>query len=132
MPLEGFQFNDTIVGCTEAQDTRNDSYNPFQVSELPRDPRHESGDRRDPFVFQARQRQLAGLPMVVQVRRGDPNSSSLHDTSSTGEVVNLFVPPAFHVTFGMRMKMGKVAASARIPPPPAPACGRATNSSRSS
>jgi membrane-associated protease RseP (regulator of RpoE activity) len=110
VPLEGFQFNDTIIGCTDAQDTKKGSYNPFRVSELPSDPRHPEGDHRDPFIFLYRLRQLAGLPMVVQVRRGDANSSSLRDLSTTGPTVNLYVPPAFHVTFGMRMKMGKVAA----------------------
>jgi membrane-associated protease RseP (regulator of RpoE activity) len=107
--LEGFQFNDTIIGCTEAQDVRSGAYNPFRVTELPRDPRHDSGDQRDPFVFHNRLRQLAGLPMVVQVRRGDPNNSSMREQSESGSIVNLFVPPAYHFTFGMRMKMGKVA-----------------------
>ncbi len=110
VPQEGFQFNDTIVGCTESQDTRKGSYNPYLVAELPSDPRHPADDHRDPFVFQDRLRRLAGLPMVVQVRRGDPDSTSPRNLSSNGPVVNLFVPPAFHVTFGMRMKMGKVAA----------------------
>ncbi|MHB1425734.1 MAG: site-2 protease family protein [Gemmataceae bacterium] len=110
-PLEGFQWNDAILGCTEIQDVGKDSsYNPFRISELPLDARHESGDRRDPFVFHNRLRQLAGLPIVVQVRRGDPNGLSLNEPAADGAVVNLFVPPAYHFTFGMRMKMGKVAA----------------------
>jgi membrane-associated protease RseP (regulator of RpoE activity) len=109
VPLEGFRFNDTIIGCTKPQQERGDSCNPFLVEALPHDPRHEGGDHRDPFAFRNRQRLLAGLPMVVQVRRGDPNNTSLRDEPASGEVVNLFVPPAFHVTFGMRMKMGKVA-----------------------
>jgi len=109
VPLEGFQFNDTIVGCTKEPKDHGDRYDPFMVSELPRDPRHANGDRRDPFVFHNRLRQLAGLPMVIQVRRGDPSSTSLRNLAVSEEVVNLFVPPAFHVTFGLRMKMGKVA-----------------------
>ena len=32
------------------------------------------------------------------------------EQTADGPVVNLFVPPAYHFTFGMRMKMGKVAA----------------------
>lgn len=111
VPLEGFQWNDTIIGCTEVQ--ARDSYNPFRVRELPRDPRHSSGDQRDPFVFHKRLQQLLDLPIVVQVRRGDPNNTALQEPSSPGagggEIVNLFVPPAYHFTFGMRMKMGKVA-----------------------
>ena len=108
VPLDGFQWNDVIIGCTDVQDPR--SYHPFRVKELPRDPRHKSGDQRDPFVFHARLRQLIDLPIVVQVRRGDPSNSSLHETPANGEIINLFVPPAYHFTFGMRMKMGKVAA----------------------
>jgi membrane-associated protease RseP (regulator of RpoE activity) len=115
VPLEGFQWNDTILGCTEAQDAG--SYNPFRVRELPRDPRHDrrdagptsSGDQRDPFVFHNRLRQLRGIPIVVQVRRGDPNITSLREPLGDGPIVNLFVPPAYFHTFGMRMKMGKVA-----------------------
>jgi membrane-associated protease RseP (regulator of RpoE activity) len=107
--LEGFQFNDTILGCTKPQDDRRSVYNPFLVEDLPHDPRHPADDHRDPFAFHDRERRLAGLPMVVQVRRGDPNNTSLRDEPATGEVVNLWVPPAFHVTLGARMKMGKVA-----------------------
>ena len=109
VPLEGFQFNDTILGCTTPQQERGNGYNPFLVEALPPDPRHEGGDHRDPFAFRNRERLLAGLPMVVQVRRGDPNNTSLRDEPVSGDIVNLYVPPAFHVTFGMRMKMGKVA-----------------------
>jgi RIP metalloprotease RseP len=122
VPLEGFQWNDTIVGCTEVQDAA--SYNPFRVSELPRDPRHPQrdaaatgpqdtvltgGDKRDPFVFHKRLRQLIDKPIVIRVRRGDPNNTSLREPPVDGPPVNLFVPPAYHFTFGMRMKMGKVA-----------------------
>jgi membrane-associated protease RseP (regulator of RpoE activity) len=102
VPVEGFQFDDTIVGCTRAQDPRSKSYNPFLVSELPRDPRHKEGDRRDPFIFHARLKELAGVPMVVEVLRKEATAGS--------ERVNLFVPSAYHLSFGMRMKMGKVAA----------------------
>jgi membrane-associated protease RseP (regulator of RpoE activity) len=106
--LEGFQWNDTIVGCTDMQTMFKDTYNPFLVSELPHDPRHPD-DQRDPFIFHNRLRQLAGMPIVIQVRRGDPNNTSLRQNPSTGPIVSLFVPPAYHFTFGMRMKMGKVA-----------------------
>jgi regulator of sigma E protease len=108
VPLEGFQWSDAIIGCTEVQDSR--SYNPFRVRELPRDPRHKSDDQCDPFVFHKRLRQLAGKPMVIQVRRGDPDNTAYREDTANGPVVNLFVPPAYHFTFGMRMKMGKVAA----------------------
>jgi RIP metalloprotease RseP len=109
VPLEGFQFNDAIVGCTKSQDNLGAGYDPLLLDELPRDPRHEKDDRRDPFVFEARLRELAGLPMVIQVRRGDPNDTALRAKPADGPTVNLFVPPAFHATFGMRMKIGQVA-----------------------
>jgi len=115
--VEGFQWNDAIIGCTEVQHAG--SYNPFRVSDLPRDPRHQqdadttdqpTDDRRDPFVFHKHLGRLAGLPIVIQVRRGDPNNTSMRENTASGPPVNLFVPPAYHYTFGMRMKMGKVAA----------------------
>jgi regulator of sigma E protease len=109
VPLEGFHFNDTIVGCTQIQDDPHEKYDPFRVRELPLDPRHPGSDRRDPFAFYDHLRRLAGLPMVVQVRRGDPDSEDLRAEASGGPIVNVFVPPAYHVTFGLRMKMGKVA-----------------------
>jgi membrane-associated protease RseP (regulator of RpoE activity) len=107
VPQEGFQWNDTIIGCTEVQEAG--SYNPFRIRELPRDPRHKDGDQRDPFVFHNRLHKLKAVPVVVQVRRGDPNNTSLRELQAHGPIVNLFVPPAYHYTFGMRMKMGKVA-----------------------
>ena len=111
MPLEGFQFNDTIVGCTDAQDTRNGSYNPFRVSELPRDPRTPRA-ATDAIrssstiacgnwpVCRWSSRCAAAIPIIPQSREA---------RALPGPVVNLFVPPAYHFTFGMRMKMGKVA-----------------------
>jgi regulator of sigma E protease len=109
VPLEGFQWDDAIVGTTEVpKDVREDAYNPFKVSELPPDPRHAGGDQRDPFVFRNRLRQLVGKPIIIQVRRGDPQSPS-PEHYPAGPTVNLFVPPAYHFTFGLRMKMGQVA-----------------------
>jgi membrane-associated protease RseP (regulator of RpoE activity) len=99
LPPEGFEWEDRIVGCTRFP--QEGKYNPFQVDSLPPDPRHGGDDHRDPFVFHERLVQLAGQPLVVQVRR--------KGASADAPPVNLFVPPAFHRTFGMRMKMGKVA-----------------------
>jgi regulator of sigma E protease len=102
VPLEGFTFADVIVGATKPQDTAAGVYNPFEVSELPQDPWHPNERRPDPFAFHDRLRQFVGLPMVVQVRRdGAPASDP---------PIDLFVPPAYHWTFGMRMKMGEVSA----------------------
>ena len=51
-------------------------------------------------------KRLAGKPMVMQVLRvaKGPNDAT------TSSRVNVLVPPAFHVTLGMRMKMGEVSA----------------------
>lgn len=98
-PADGFQFGDAIVGTTDP--TTPDQ--PFNVAPLPLDPSQEA--RRgiaDPFVFRKRLADLAGKPMVIQVRR--------EHASPRAQPVNLLVPPAFHVGFGMTMKMGKVAA----------------------
>src|SRR5205823_2664206 len=78
-------------------------YNPLLVVELRKDPRVEPGPRaedgpyRDPFIFRKRMRALAGKPVVIQVKR------------ASDEVVNILVPPAYHVRFGARMEMGEVA-----------------------
>jgi membrane-associated protease RseP (regulator of RpoE activity) len=102
VPLEGFSWGDRIVGTSRVPDGPGAAYDPFVVQELPRDPRHRHEERYDPFEFHRRLQQLAGRPMVIQVRRdGAPAGSA---------PVDLFVPPAYHYTFGMRMKMGEIAA----------------------
>ena len=50
---------------------------------------------------------LAGKPVVVQVLRV-MKAAERRDDVNAG--VNVLVPPAFHATLGMRMKMGEVAA----------------------
>jgi membrane-associated protease RseP (regulator of RpoE activity) len=101
VPLEGFAWGDSIVGTSKPPEV-GASYDPLVVEELPRDPRHSHEDRRDPFAYHRRLQQLVGLPMIIQVRReGAPAGSP---------PVDLFVPPAYHWTLGMRMKMGEIAA----------------------
>jgi regulator of sigma E protease len=96
VPAQGFDFGDAIIGTTDPS-TPDEPYN---VTALPldpnQDPRKAAGD---PFVFYQRLSQLAGKPMVIQVWREGGSAP-----------VNVLVPPAFHRTLGMRMKMGKVAA----------------------
>jgi regulator of sigma E protease len=96
VPASGFAFGDSIVGTTDP-DTPDE---PFRVKELPVDPNH-TDEAHDPFEFRRRLVLLAGKPMVVQVRR--------HGASDTSGPVSILVPPAFHVTFGVRMKMGEIA-----------------------
>lgn len=92
----GFQFGDVILATTNPATPGE----PFNLLALPADP---NGDSRrnlpDPFVFRTRMTELAGKPIVLQVR-----------PEEGGEPVNLLVPPAYHRRIGVRMKMGKVAA----------------------
>jgi regulator of sigma E protease len=100
VPQTGFLYGDKIVGMTRRQDIRQ-GYDPFQVDLLPEDPRNPGGGYADPFEYLHRMQQFIGLPVIVRVQRED---------APAGETVDLFVPPAYHYTFGTRMKMGVVAA----------------------
>jgi regulator of sigma E protease len=93
VPLVGFDFGDRIIGTTDPG--RPDE--PFRVKALPLDPNDEHKKKRDFFEYRRRLRLFAGKPMVIQVLR-----------YKADDPVNLLVPPAFHRTLGMRMKMGKV------------------------
>src|SRR5262249_13679821 len=59
----------------------------------------EEGLYRDPYEFRRRMRLLAGKPAVIQVLRQNGDGP-----------VNLLVPPAYTLTFGLRMQTGGVAA----------------------
>ncbi len=109
VPVEGFAWGDRIVGTSKppapgdaAPGRGGAPYDPFVIEELPRDPRHPREERYDPFAFHDRLVRLVGRPMVIRVRR--------EGESAGAPPVDLFVPPAYHYTFGMRMKMGAVAA----------------------
>jgi RIP metalloprotease RseP len=99
----GFDFGDRIVGTTDP-DQPKDSYDPFQIKLLPLDPHR--GDNKsgmaDAFEYRQRMTRLAGKPVVIQVRR--------ENAGPDDEPVSLLVPPAFQLTFGVRMTMGKIAA----------------------
>jgi regulator of sigma E protease len=97
----GFEFGDSVEGTTDPA-TPDDPYN---IAPLPPDPSQPSRPTfRNAFALRDRMRQLAGKPMVFQVRRQPAKEGQ------TAEVVHVLVPPAYHWTFGMRMEMGKVAA----------------------
>jgi regulator of sigma E protease len=94
----GFDYGDSIVGTT-------DPANPdqtFKIKPLPPSPsRTDKNDDCDLYEFRKRLRELAGKPIVVQVLRdADPDKTP----------VNILVPPAFHHTFGVFMKIGEVSA----------------------
>ncbi len=93
VPTEGFTYEDEIVGMTNA-DQSGLRYEPFDVTHL----RYDSArNRADFFDFSRRMQKLAGKVVVVLVNRN-------------GSEVPLLVPPAFHYTLPVRMKMGPIAA----------------------
>ncbi len=96
---EGFEFEDAVYATTDPQTPDE----PFKIKPLdPAPPQlvgHTANEDRCPFDFQRRMKVLAGMPVVLQVKRG-PDS----------KLINILVPPAYHMTVPLRMKMGKVAA----------------------
>lgn len=107
---EGFAYWDLIIGMTRDQAVGG-SYNPLDVDELPRDPRNPESGYRDPFEYYRRLDKFAGMPVVIRVRRDLRPNADLDDPRAPedGPTADLFVPAAFHWTFGMRMKMEQVA-----------------------
>ena len=92
VPVGGFEWEDNIIGSTVS------GVSIFAVKPLPDDPSNQEMKTADPLEFRRRMQALAGEPVFVEVRRKD------------GATVRLLVPAAFHVDFGIRMKMGGVAA----------------------
>jgi regulator of sigma E protease len=95
-----FESGDQILGTTDP-----DQSEPFQsdrVKLLPPDPRRTDLQQPDYFEFRRRLKRLAGKAIVLQVRRkhADPRATP----------VAIHVPPAYHYTFGLRMRMGQVVA----------------------
>jgi regulator of sigma E protease len=85
-----FAAGDEIIAASDpAQDGR--------VTELPPDPANPK--HRDYFTLYDRMCRLAGQPMTFQVKR-----------QTSGELVTIQVPPAYHYTLGARMRMGKITA----------------------
>jgi membrane-associated protease RseP (regulator of RpoE activity) len=99
VPAQGFEFEDAIYATTDPQTPDE----PFQLKPLDPAPPQLVGETanedRCPFDLQRRMQALAAKPLVLQVKRG-PDFKK----------VNILVPPAYHMTLPLRMKMGKVAA----------------------
>jgi regulator of sigma E protease len=109
VPAEGFAFNDLIVGTTDPASADPFEVKPLDLDPFP-DPSAAKATAKDPedaarnyFEYQERLKKLAGRPMLVQVRRKSDEGKSEKD-------VTLLVGPAYHYSFGMRMKFGKVSA----------------------
>jgi regulator of sigma E protease len=101
VPAEGFEFGDSIVGATDPKTPDQ----PFNVTPLPLDPSQPAEEGvADPFAYRKRMKELAGKPLVLRVQRAETQKGE------SAPVVTILVPPAFHRTLGVRMKMGKVAA----------------------
>src|SRR5207248_9067403 len=96
VPAQGFDFGDYIVGTTDPATPDE----PFHVKELSSSPNDPDGQTRDPFAFRRAMQRLEGRPAVVQVRR--------YESAAGAAPVNLLVPPAYLVGFGLRMQMGPV------------------------
>jgi regulator of sigma E protease len=94
----GFDFGDSILATTDPATPDR----PFHLKPLAQDASHEETQLADPLDFRRRLLDLMGKPAVVQVKRDK--------TSSESGFAQILVPPAYHATFGMRMKMGEVAA----------------------
>src|SRR5262249_23554459 len=92
-----FQLDAATLACPAAG--QKGASTPSQLPPTPVDPRDPSGKRLDYFVFRDRMRELAGKPVVLEVER-----------EAHKEHVRIFVPPAYHHTFGVRFEMGEVAA----------------------
>lgn len=98
-----FAFDDEIVATTDPD-------HPEKLLELPKDPTDLDGWRRDYFEFGRRLKRLAGKPMTIRVLR------KKEDTAGPPAPVDIQVPPAFHYTFGMRMRMGPICSIRRNSP----------------
>jgi hypothetical protein len=96
----GFQWDDVIVKTTKVK--QDGAYDPFAVEPLPPAKGNTQPGTHDYFEFRRRMKQLAGRPVVIQVRRkGEPDDA---------RPTSIFVPPEYHRSLGVRMRMGEVAA----------------------
>src|SRR5262249_8869904 len=93
---------DGIVGTT-APGQPAAPYDPYGLKPLPtvEDPQRPT-PRYDPYEFSKRLQDLASRPMVVQVQR--------HGAAESDPPVLVLVPPAYHYTLGVRMRVGRVTA----------------------
>jgi regulator of sigma E protease len=89
-----FEYEDVIVAMTDPND-------PTKITPLPNDPRRQDGEFKDYFEFQRRMTLLADKEIKIVVERGPEGAK---------EKVTITVPPAFHRTLGVRMRMGQITA----------------------
>src|SRR5262249_32646198 len=90
-----FQFSDVIIATTDPDE-------PGKIKDLPRDARNSQRDQKDYFEFDRRMQRLAGQEVVIGAARTDGDGKT--------ENIDIKVPPAFHATFGARMRMGQIQA----------------------
>jgi regulator of sigma E protease len=89
-----FQFDDAVI-ATSDPNYPNDR---DRLLPLPPDPRTpDDPDHLDYFEFQKRLKQLAGREMVIRVQRQE-----------SSEPVDIRVPPAYHYSLGLRLRMGEI------------------------
>jgi regulator of sigma E protease len=89
-----FQFDDNIIATSDP----NYPDDPDRLSPLPPDPRTpDDPEHLDYFEFQRRLKQLSGKEMVIRVRR-----------ESSSKPVDIRVPPAYHYSLGLRLRMGEI------------------------
>src|SRR5262249_14602352 len=100
-----FEFGDIIIGVTDP-DHPND---PAKMALRP-DPRYPQ--QRDYFQFSQRMSRLAGKDVTVRVLRGDKENQ---------KEVDIVVPPAYQISFPMRMQMGEIIAIRVVDSPAADA-----------
>ncbi len=103
VPFKGFEPDDIIAGTTDP-DHADD---PFNVTTLAPTPGGVKGRDYDYYDFQRRMKLLAGRPAVVRVLR---ETQGVNGEGVTSKMAEVLVPPAFHLTFGLKMKMGDAAA----------------------
>jgi regulator of sigma E protease len=89
-----FEFDDVIVAMTDPAD-------PSKITDLRDDPRRDDSKFKDYFDFQRRMVLLADREIKIVVERGPEGAK---------QRVTITVPPAYHKTFGVRMKMGQITA----------------------
>jgi hypothetical protein len=92
-----FEFSDVVIGSTDPDE-------PARVKPLAEDPRNPGGGLGDYFELDRRFRLLAGKEITLQVRRADGGEEMIR------------VPPAYHLSLGVRMRMGPIAAIRRDSP----------------
>jgi len=96
-----FEFGDEIVGSTDPEADG-------KVTPLPLDPGNP--EQRDYFAFRKRCQLLRGQEMIVRVKRAN------------GEEQDLKVPPSYHHSLGLRMKIGRIVALRDDGPRPGQKC----------